>query len=174
MARQVDYEALVAKLEVTDVYVAIHEDEPVLIAACMDCDSTILRAIGAEVNAAELHLAILEHDCAAPADVVVVNDQNEISELIADAVLIEDAESPTAEPAEISAPTSPSRILSLADRCDRCRAQAFVRIETGSGSVDLCGHDYAAAELTIAAAGYSVIDERGAINSRPSVSASAE
>ena len=76
--------------------------------------------------------------------------------------------------------------LRVADRCDRCGAQAFVRIDVPlpppdfdpmapAGSVDpspsadlyLCGHHYRECELTVIAAGYRVYDERYRINEKP-------
>jgi hypothetical protein len=172
MARQVDYEALIAKLQVTDVFMEIREDEPVLIAACMDCDATILRAAGAEVNAASLHLAIVEHACDTPADTVIVDEQGEINQYIADGII--DVNGPPAPETPATPAPIPPRILSLADRCDRCIAQAWVRVKTPAGEVDLCAHHFAAVEMTIAAAGYVVVDERAFINAKPGASATAE
>ena len=56
--------------------------------------------------------------------------------------------------------------LTAADRCDKCRAQAFVRVTLPSG-LDLlfCGHDYAAHETALAAQGVEVFDQRHLINS---------
>lgn len=61
--------------------------------------------------------------------------------------------------------------LKVADRCDECQAQAFVRV---SKQIDgkphdllLCGHDYAKNELTFAASGWAVQDERHRINQKP-------
>jgi hypothetical protein len=178
MARQVDYDALVAKLEATDVFVAIQDDEPILLACCMDCDATILKAIGAEVGGSELHLAILEHDCSEPTEPVVVDHVGELDEYL-DGISITPAEPPAVEPALLLPPMPaeadvPPRILQIADRCDRCHVQAWVRVETPAGPVDLCARDYRASELTVMAAGYAVIDERAFLNARPSLSATPE
>jgi hypothetical protein len=177
MAREVDYEALIAKLEATDVYTAIQDDEPVLLVVCMECDAVILRALGAEVGGAELHLAILEHDCSEPTEPVVVDHVGELGEYL-DGISITPTEPPAVEldpllPPMTAADIQP-RVLQLSDRCDRCGAQAWVRVKAGAGHIDLCGHDYATSELTIVAAGYVVLDERHLINVRPSLSATAE
>lgn len=34
------------------------------------------------------------------------------------------------------------RVLTLQDRCDRCNAQAFVKITGNSGELLFCGHHY--------------------------------
>lgn len=56
--------------------------------------------------------------------------------------------------------------LTAADRCDKCRAQAFVRVTLTNG-LDLlfCGHDYAAHETALAGQGAEVDDQRHLINS---------
>ncbi len=45
------------------------------------------------------------------------------------------------------------------DSCDRCgtSASATVRVVTGDGPVDLCGHHYRQHELAIMAAGFQVV-----------------
>lgn len=158
MARYVDFDALINRLQATDIYMAIIDGEPTLIAACMLCDATLVKALGAEANAAELYLAIVEHDCDNPGDTVVIDDQAEIADYVM-AVTVTAAEEPPAMAEE----RVPARVLHTSDRCDKCGAPAFVRVETKGGPVDLCGHDYAAAELTITAAGYPVVDERAHI-----------
>jgi hypothetical protein len=175
MAREVDYEALIAKLEATDVYTAIQDDEPVLLAVCMECDAVILRAIGAEVGGAELHLAILEHDCSEPTEPVIVDHVGELDEYLGD-LSITPSEPPAVEPALLLPPMPaeadvPPRILQIADRCDRCHVQAWVRIETPAGPVDLCARDYRASELTVLAAGYAVVDERAFLTHRTEAAA---
>jgi hypothetical protein len=67
-------------------------------------------------------------------------------------------------------PVAESMPLRLADRCDRCGAQAFVRIYVGELDLLLCGHDYHVNEVLLAAKGYVVQDERHRINEKPSVS----
>lgn len=170
MARQIDYEALIEKMEATDVFLTLDDDDPVILAVCMECEAEILRAIKTEVTAAALHFAIVDHDCEHPADTVVIDYEPE------DLVITDADEADVPGDSETPAPDDrmPTRELRLSDRCDRCGAQAFVRVDTPAGSVFLCGHDYAAAELTITAAGYPVEDERWAINSKPSTSATAE
>lgn len=84
-------------------------------------------------------------------------------------------------PREKPAPTEPRRrwALRIADRCDRCGAQAFARarvvVEVGGerGPVDLnfCGHHFAKHEDALRAVAVEVIDERERINARPSPSA---
>lgn len=32
--------------------------------------------------------------------------------------------------------------MTMLDRCDRCKAQAFVRVTMESGELTLCGHHY--------------------------------
>jgi len=34
------------------------------------------------------------------------------------------------------------RVLTLQDRCDRCSAQAFVKVEGHNGDLLFCGHHY--------------------------------
>jgi hypothetical protein len=46
------------------------------------------------------------------------------------------------------------------DRCDRCGAQAYVRIMVGYLDVLLCGHDYKKHAEHVVMAGYGVHDER--------------
>jgi hypothetical protein len=36
----------------------------------------------------------------------------------------------------------PEWILTAQDRCDRCSAQAYVRIKGGTGDLMFCGHHY--------------------------------
>ena len=80
MAKHVDYDALITALEAIDVFTAVHDGELVLNAVCMECDSTILRATGAEINAAELHQLIVNHDCSEPAPVVIVDEVSALYE----------------------------------------------------------------------------------------------
>lgn len=60
--------------------------------------------------------------------------------------------------------------LAVADRCDQCGAQAFVRIHgvplpTGlSGDLLMCGHHFHESEILLVAAGYEIQDERDRIN----------
>lgn len=61
--------------------------------------------------------------------------------------------------------------LRVADRCDSCPAQAFVRVhkEIDGTSKDLllCGHDFAKHEPALAMDGWNVQDERHRINAKP-------
>ena len=66
-----------------------------------------------------------------------------------------------------------TRVLTQSDRCDRCRAQAFVKVELGAtGDVLLCGHHWKKHEYAVAttAAVTRIVDEREFINARPSPS----
>lgn len=65
--------------------------------------------------------------------------------------------------------------LTVADRCDRCGAQAWVKVyipyapfpnfDTKVETALLfCGHDYGKHETSIAGKGYRVLDERAALN----------
>ena len=62
--------------------------------------------------------------------------------------------------------------LLIADRCDRCPAQAFVAVEIHGSELLFCGHHYRKNEIGLVAAGAAVIlDSRDSINEKPSVSA---
>ena len=62
------------------------------------------------------------------------------------------------------------RQLKLADRCDRCGAQAFVLVKGVSGELYFCGHHYTQNEKALVKFAYEVIDERKYINERSSSS----
>ncbi|MGI5169934.1 DUF7455 domain-containing protein [Spirillospora sp. CA-253888] len=66
--------------------------------------------------------------------------------------------------------------LKVTDRCDRCGAQAFVRIEFGGLDLLFCGHHYRRNEMALLARvpHAHVHDERHKINPKPSVSANAD
>lgn len=65
--------------------------------------------------------------------------------------------------------------LTLADRCDRCGAQAFASSHHGThGSLLFCGHHFAKHEAGLIGAGFEIQDERHRINEKPSVSANAQ
>lgn len=70
--------------------------------------------------------------------------------------------------AKVIVPDSPT--LRLADRCDRCAAQAFVRVDflVGDDTHELffCGHHYAANEQKLNATAQVVVDERKFINAK--------
>ena len=57
------------------------------------------------------------------------------------------------------------RQLKISDRCDRCRAQAFILVKGVSGELYFCGHHYAANEQALIKFSYEIIDEREHINS---------
>lgn len=67
--------------------------------------------------------------------------------------------------------------LKIVDRCDRCGAQAFVRVEFGH-TLDLlfCGHHFRKHEVALLTRHPEAVvrDERDRINHKPSVSANAE
>lgn len=56
------------------------------------------------------------------------------------------------------------RQLKIADRCDRCGAQAFVLVKGVSGELYFCGHHYAKNEEALSKFAYEIIDEREHIN----------
>ncbi|MBG0833267.1 hypothetical protein HS041_36820 [Planomonospora sp. ID67723] len=67
--------------------------------------------------------------------------------------------------------------LKIADRCDQCGAQAFVRVVFGpSRDLLFCGHHYHRHEPTLVARHpyITVRDERHKINEKPSLSANAD
>lgn len=61
--------------------------------------------------------------------------------------------------------------LALQDRCDRCGAQAFVRVsilaEPGPIDLEFCGHHYAQHEEKLREIALSIQDERDRINEKP-------
>lgn len=63
----------------------------------------------------------------------------------------------------------------LKDRCDRCGAEAFVRVTSRQTNNDLlfCGHHYRAHEMALVMGGWIVDDHRSEINTNPSPSANA-
>lgn len=61
--------------------------------------------------------------------------------------------------------------LTALDRCDKCGAQAFVRVRLRHGVLDFCGHHYVESELQLTAQGAEVVrDDRERINTKPSAS----
>ena len=56
--------------------------------------------------------------------------------------------------------TTETTSLRVADRCDRCGAQAFVGVLLASGSLLFCGHHYAKHEDDLTPIAIAVVDER--------------
>jgi hypothetical protein len=56
-------------------------------------------------------------------------------------------------------PTPPAPTLSAADRCDRCGAQARVRVVLANGQLTFCGHHAKAFEPSLRAQALQWIDE---------------
>lgn len=67
-----------------------------------------------------------------------------------------------------------SAALTVADRCDRCGAQAFVRVHFVAGELTFCGHHARAMSAALQAQAVRIEDGSHAINSRPSPSANAD
>ena len=61
--------------------------------------------------------------------------------------------------------------LKIADRCDRCQAQAFVLVNFMEGELYFCGHHFNDHELMLREKGYEIIDERYKINEKGGASA---
>lgn len=60
--------------------------------------------------------------------------------------------------------------LRVVDRCDRCGAQAYVRVRIAGGTLDFCKHDYEKQEPGLAGAGAVVlVDDRQKLTAKPSV-----
>lgn len=68
-------------------------------------------------------------------------------------------------PAEVPTMEEPLT-LCVADRCDRCGAQAFVITQHEAGPLYWCGHHFGPHELTLR----TVVDNRSMINRAPSPS----
>ncbi len=60
---------------------------------------------------------------------------------------------------------APSPTLSAADRCDRCGAQARVRVVLSSGDLLFCAHHAHAYEEKLKAAAVQWVDETGTLKS---------
>jgi 4-hydroxyphenylpyruvate dioxygenase-like putative hemolysin len=71
----------------------------------------------------------------------------------------------------MTAPATTAPTLSVADRCDRCGAQAFVRVVLRAGELLFCGHHARAHGPGLQAVAVVVEDGTGAINAKPSPSA---
>ena len=56
------------------------------------------------------------------------------------------------------------KVLKIADRCDRCGAQAFVLATGVSGELMFCGHHYHKYEYAITQWAYKIVNEIDNIN----------
>ena len=64
--------------------------------------------------------------------------------------------------------------LTIADRCDRCGAQAFIRAVFVAGELTFCGHHGRELLLPLQREALLVEDGTDAINTRPSPSANSD
>jgi hypothetical protein len=64
--------------------------------------------------------------------------------------------------------------LTIADRCDSCGAQAFVRAVFVSGELTFCGHHGRALQPALARQALLVHDGTDLINAKPSPSANSD
>jgi hypothetical protein len=62
-------------------------------------------------------------------------------------------------------------VLKVADRCDRCGAQAFVLAKGVTGSLYFCGHHFSKHGDALVDFAYEIIDERSLINEKSESSA---
>jgi ribosomal protein L37E len=58
------------------------------------------------------------------------------------------------------------KVLKIADRCDRCGAQAFVLATGVSGELMFCGHHYHKYEYAITQWAYKIVNELDTINEK--------
>ena len=58
------------------------------------------------------------------------------------------------------------KVLKIADRCDRCGAQAFVLATGVSGELMFCGHHYHKYEYAITQWAYKIVNELDTINAK--------
>jgi ribosomal protein S14 len=65
---------------------------------------------------------------------------------------------------------TPARQLKIADRCDSCGAQAFVLVKMLAGELMFCGHHYKKHQEKLDNEAFEIVDERDAINAKPSQS----
>lgn len=80
----------------------------------------------------------------------------------------------TTERPDVSAPSVLAPLL-VADRCDSCGAQAFMRVRLRSGGELLfCGHHGRENAPALVAAGAQMRDDTHLINAKPSTSANAD
>jgi hypothetical protein len=50
-------------------------------------------------------------------------------------------------------------LLTAMDRCDRCGAQAYVKVQLPFGDLLFCGHHYSANAAALAETAISILDE---------------
>jgi hypothetical protein len=60
---------------------------------------------------------------------------------------------------------APTTTLTAADRCDRCGAQAFVRVVLASGDLLFCGHHGKSYEEGLRASALEWVDETSTLTS---------
>ena len=58
------------------------------------------------------------------------------------------------------------KVLKIADRCDRCGAQAFILATGVSGELMFCGHHYQKYEYAITQWAYKIVNELNTINAK--------
>jgi hypothetical protein len=58
------------------------------------------------------------------------------------------------------------KVLKIADRCDKCGAQAFVLATGVSGELMFCGHHYHKYEYAITQWAYKIVNELDTINEK--------
>jgi hypothetical protein len=63
-------------------------------------------------------------------------------------------------PDTLVAAEAPEYVLTNADRCDRCGAQAYVSVLLETGELMFCGHDWTASKAV------KIVDEREKLLSR--------
>ncbi len=74
-------------------------------------------------------------------------------------------------PTTATSTDSTAPALSVADRCDRCGAQAFVRVVLRNGDLLFCGHHGRENAVALESVALFVEDGTGTINTKPSPSA---
>jgi hypothetical protein len=64
------------------------------------------------------------------------------------------------KPDTVIEPEAPEYVLTNADRCDRCGAQAYVAVLLEAGELMFCGHDWAKYKDVIEPKSVKITDER--------------
>ena len=76
---------------------------------------------------------------------------------------------------QVTTAVAPSTPLTAADRCDRCGAQAYLRVElSGGGQLLFCAHHARAHGDRLREIAVSVHDETGKLSEAPANTASEE